>query len=150
MRPIEIWRMHFKAFYNARRRGFILALHLWSNGPDLTVTIFINAINQSHWSLMKCSIGRLRPKSLKIEMFFHIFMYSWMISLNWSVYTHLSLKLFLIISSRLISASTKWLKGRFRRSIKEDLTLEHRRSFSKLWNEKPWIWQLIGSFRSLS
>ena len=47
MRPIEIQQMRFNAFYNARQRGFIWALHLRSNGQDLTVTICINAINQS-------------------------------------------------------------------------------------------------------
>ena len=54
----------FKAFSNARRRGFISSVHLWSNGWDLTVTICINAINQSRWSKRKRPIGRLCPKSL--------------------------------------------------------------------------------------
>ena len=83
-------------------------------------------------------------------MFFDILMYSWMISPNWSIYTLPSLNLSLLISSRLVSASIKWLKVRFRWSIKENWSVEHQWSFSKSLNEKPWIRWIIGSFPSLS
>ena len=41
--------------------GEISAVHLRSNGHDVTITIFIYAFNQSHWSKMKRQIRRFFP-----------------------------------------------------------------------------------------
>ena len=49
------------------------------------------------------------------------------------------------VTFRLISASTKCLKVRFRWENRKKLVLEHQRSYFRIRNEKSWIWWLIGS-----
>ena len=146
--------MRFKAFYNAQSRGFIWALQLRSNGCDITVTIRINAINQSS-TADETPDQTVTPKitiNWDVLRHFDVFLndFAKLIYLHPSILESLDSSTSMDLSSRLVSTPTEWWKVRFHRSIKENLSLEHRWSFSKSWNEKPWIQKLIGSFRSLS
>ena len=134
-RRIMIQRRRFRAFYNAYKWSFIGSVHLWSEGQNLSITVHLDVFNPDRWWRLNASIGRLRPIRLSIDVFFNFVRHSWMYSSNWPIYTPPSLNLSLLISSRLNSASTEWLKVGFRLSIKENSSLEHQCLHSKSRNE---------------
>ena len=53
-----------QAFLLHMRRGQILAVHPWSNGHDLTLTICMSVFQQSRWSKIKRFIRWLLPNFL--------------------------------------------------------------------------------------
>ena len=121
--------------FNAYIWSFIGSVHSRSEGRNLIITVRHYTFHLDRWWRLNASIGRLRPIRLKNYVFFNFVRHSRMYSSNWPIYTPPSLNLSLLISSRLVSASTEWLKVRFRRSIMENLSLEHRYSRSKSRNE---------------
>ena len=144
--------MRRRAFY-----GFNSSSAMWRNlsGSPLIKRTWLNQ-NNSHPSVsleplieMKQQIRQLRPKLFIYTNVLRRKIYSWMFSSNLIAWTPPSLNLSLSSSSRLIFASKEWLKVRFFRKNRENLSLECQGLPSKLRNEKPLIQLSIGSFRML-